>query len=151
AIAGRAPCASSCGSTSSRRPSSSTRSVACRMRVIRIRAQRTPRHGRRSRPVAFSGATRVVSGQAVQRPTAGSIDGVKVSISLPDDDVEFIDQYAATAGRKSRSAVVHQAIGLLRNMSLESAYTAAWNEWESSEDARLWDRTVDDGIADAPW
>jgi Arc/MetJ-type ribon-helix-helix transcriptional regulator len=74
---------------------------------------------------------------------------MKVSVSLPDDDVAFLDEYAANAGSGSRSAVVHQAIGLLRAIGLEQAYAAAWDEWEASGDARLWDATAADGIGDA--
>ena len=80
---------------------------------------------------------------------AGSITGMKVSISLPDDDVAFLDDWAAQAGSTSRSAVIHQAIGLLRDASLEEAYAAAWGDWEGSEDAALWDTTAPDGIVDA--
>jgi hypothetical protein len=74
---------------------------------------------------------------------------MKVSVSLPDDDVAFLDKYAADAGAGSRSAVVHQAIGLLRTVGLEQAYAAAWDEWETSGDARLWETTAADGIGDA--
>jgi Arc/MetJ-type ribon-helix-helix transcriptional regulator len=80
----------------------------------------------------------------------GTIDGMKVSVSLPDDDVRFLDEYATRVGAASRSAVIHQAVGLLRTVSLEHAYAAAWDEWEAGEDAVLWDRTVGDGIVDAP-
>ena len=74
---------------------------------------------------------------------------MKVSVSLPEDDVVFLDRYAARAGRRSRSAVIQQAIGLLRSASLEEAYAAAWSEWEASGDAELWSATDADGIADA--
>ncbi len=74
---------------------------------------------------------------------------MKVSVSLPEDDVTFLDEYAATAGTPSRSAVIHHAIGLLRNASLEEAYATAWGEWEASSDAVLWDAAVADGIVDA--
>jgi len=74
--------------------------------------------------------------------------GVKVSISLPDDDVRFLDEYAARAGTESRSAVVHEAIGLLRSAGLEEAYAAAWEESEA-DDSILWDGTAGDGISDA--
>ncbi|MGQ0850035.1 MAG: ribbon-helix-helix domain-containing protein, partial [Actinomycetota bacterium] len=39
---------------------------------------------------------------------------MKLSVSLPDEDVEFLDQYAQTQGYESRSAVVHKAVRLLR-------------------------------------
>jgi Arc/MetJ-type ribon-helix-helix transcriptional regulator len=74
---------------------------------------------------------------------------MKISVSLPDDDVAFLDEYAAAAGAASRSAVIHQAIGLLRGASLEEAYATAWSEWEAGKDAVLWDTTVADGIVDA--
>lgn len=74
---------------------------------------------------------------------------MKLSISLPDDDVEFLDQYATRAGAESRSSIVHEAIALLRSASLEDEYVEAWDEWDASEDARLWDTTVSDGITDA--
>ena len=35
---------------------------------------------------------------------------MKVSISLPDDGVEFLDSYADRAGFGARSAVVHKAV-----------------------------------------
>jgi Arc/MetJ-type ribon-helix-helix transcriptional regulator len=74
---------------------------------------------------------------------------MKVSVSLPDDDLSFVDEYARRAGVTSRSAVIHRAIGLLRSASLEEAYAAAWPEWEASNDAALWDATAADGIDDA--
>jgi Arc/MetJ-type ribon-helix-helix transcriptional regulator len=75
---------------------------------------------------------------------------MKLSVSLPDDDVSFIDAYAARTGDTSRSAVLHKAIDLLRVADLEDAYAEAFDEWHGSEDAGLWDRTSADGIADAP-
>lgn len=34
---------------------------------------------------------------------------------------------------------------------LERDYAAAWREWATSEDARLWERTIADGLdAEAP-
>lgn len=74
---------------------------------------------------------------------------MKLSVSLPDDDVDFLDEYAAKAGTASRSAVIHRAIGLLRSANLEEAYATAWDEWETDDDAALWDKTVGDGIPDA--
>ncbi len=73
---------------------------------------------------------------------------MKVSVSLPDDDLSFVDEYAAKSGAASRSAVIQQAIALLRGASLEDAYANAWSEWEASEDSTLWNRTVADGISD---
>ncbi|MDK0519485.1 ribbon-helix-helix domain-containing protein [Streptomyces sp. ML-6] len=74
---------------------------------------------------------------------------MKISVSLPQEDVAFLDEYAAKTDADSRSAVVHAAIELLRASNLEADYEAAFAEWDASEDAELWDRTVGDGIADA--
>lgn len=82
-------------------------------------------------------------------PTLGSITGMKISVSLPDDDVGFVDEYVAQTGGASRSAAIHEAIALLRSASLEDAYVVAWDEWEADGEAELWDVTVGDGIADA--
>jgi Arc/MetJ-type ribon-helix-helix transcriptional regulator len=79
----------------------------------------------------------------------GSIAGVKLSVSLPDEDVAFVDEYATRRGSASRSAVVHRAIDLLRMSEMESAYEAAWEEWHQNGDAELWDATAGDGIVDA--
>ncbi|RKT82990.1 hypothetical protein SAMN05421805_10335 [Saccharopolyspora antimicrobica] len=74
---------------------------------------------------------------------------MKLSVSLSDEDVTFVDSYAEQTGAHSRSAVIHQAISLLRTAELEEAYESAWDEWESSADAQLWDATTADGMADA--
>jgi len=70
---------------------------------------------------------------------------MKVSMSLPDDDVNFLDKYAAERGLPSRSAALHQAVRLLRSTGLGAAYEAAWAEW-SNEDQTLWDSTAPDGL-----
>jgi len=70
---------------------------------------------------------------------------VKLSVSIPDDDLEFIDQYASDHGVESRSGVVHRAVSLLRATELGDDYAAAWREWEESE-AEEWDVVVGDGL-----
>ena len=72
---------------------------------------------------------------------------MKVSVSLPDEDVEFLDAYAQTQGFASRSAVVHKAVRLLRASELGPAYEDAWTEWTSSADADLWETTIADGVS----
>jgi Arc/MetJ-type ribon-helix-helix transcriptional regulator len=74
---------------------------------------------------------------------------MKLSVSLPEDDVAFVDDHARRRGTSSRSSVVHRAIELLRVTELADAYEAAWDEWDASEDAQLWEQTVGDGITDA--
>ncbi|MEZ5383687.1 MAG: ribbon-helix-helix domain-containing protein [Microthrixaceae bacterium] len=71
--------------------------------------------------------------------------GMKLSISLTDTDVDFLDQVADERGVGSRSAVVQLALRVLRERDLESAYAAAWSEWDDS-DQDLWDATSGDGL-----
>lgn len=71
---------------------------------------------------------------------------MKVSVSLPDEDVEFLDQYAQTKGYDSRSAVVHRAVRLLRASELGDDYADAWAEWTDSGSADAWDAAVSDGL-----
>jgi len=75
--------------------------------------------------------------------------GVKLSVSLPEDDVAFVDEYARRRGSASRSSVVHRAIELLRMAELEDAYANAFEEWEQTGQADEWAATGGDGIADA--
>ena len=74
---------------------------------------------------------------------------MKVSVSLPDDDVATLDEFARTQGLKSRSAAVRHAIRLLRHPDLEQDYAAAWQEWAQSGDQAAWEATVADGLANA--
>ena len=68
-------------------------------------------------------------------------------MSLPLDDVEFLDGYARSHGVGSRSAVVRKAVGLLRASELGSAYGDAWQEWFDSGEGTAWETAVGDGIA----
>ncbi len=70
---------------------------------------------------------------------------MKLSVSLPDEDVKFLDEYAEQLGIESRSAVVHRAVRLLQASELGPAYEAAWEEWAAG-DADAWDATVADGL-----
>jgi len=74
---------------------------------------------------------------------------MKLSVSLSDDDVAVLDEYARTSGLSSRSAALQHAVRLLRHAELEQDYAAAWDEWERSEDRAAWEGTVGDGLADA--
>jgi Arc/MetJ-type ribon-helix-helix transcriptional regulator len=71
---------------------------------------------------------------------------MKVSVSLPDEDVQFLDAYAQAQGLPSRSAVLHKAVRLLRGVELVPAYEDAFSSWEASEDAADWDTTSSDNI-----
>jgi Arc/MetJ-type ribon-helix-helix transcriptional regulator len=63
---------------------------------------------------------------------------MKVSVSLPEEEVAYLDSYAREHGMDSRSAVVHRAVGLLRTSELGTAYESAWTSWAASDDAADW-------------
>jgi Arc/MetJ-type ribon-helix-helix transcriptional regulator len=71
---------------------------------------------------------------------------MKLSVSLPDEDVEFLDAYAQAQGLSSRSAVVHRAVRLLRGTELAPAYEEAFASWDQSEEAADWDLAAGDGL-----
>ena len=71
---------------------------------------------------------------------------MKLSVSLSSEDVAVLDEYARTAGLRSRSAALQQAIRLLRLPDLEQDYAAAWDDWESSGEQAVWERTAPDGL-----
>ena len=73
---------------------------------------------------------------------------MKLSVSLPDEDVAVLYEYVRTAGLPSRSAALHHAVRMLRLHGLEQDYEAAWQEWEGSGDQAAWSATAADGIAD---
>ena len=70
---------------------------------------------------------------------------MKISMSLPEEDVHFLDAYATEKGLPSRSAALHWAVRLLRATGLGAAYERAWAEW-SDDDQQLWDPTSSDGL-----
>lgn len=72
---------------------------------------------------------------------------MKVSVSLPDEDVAYLDTYVEARGLDSRSAAVHRAVRLLQASELGAAYEDAWAEWAGSDDAELWDSVTPDGLA----
>lgn len=74
---------------------------------------------------------------------------MKLSVSLTEDDIIALDRFVEQAGLGSRSAGIQQAIRRLGDADLEDAYAAAWQEWDASGDAELWDVTSGDGLTDA--
>ncbi|HEX3793939.1 MAG TPA: ribbon-helix-helix domain-containing protein [Acidimicrobiales bacterium] len=71
---------------------------------------------------------------------------MKVSVSLPEEDIEFLDGYAKTQGMDSRSAVMHKAVRLLRASELGAAYEDAWKDWVQQGDDEAWAVTTTDGL-----
>ena len=77
---------------------------------------------------------------------------MKVSVSLPAEDVEFLDSYARDNGLDSRSAALHGAVRLLRAAELGEAYEGAWDEWfRDAGGEPAWETAAADGLRpDAP-
>ncbi len=71
---------------------------------------------------------------------------MKISVSLPHEDIDFLDEYAKSQGVRSRSAVIQRAVRLLRASELGPAYAEAWENWETGGDAEVWDSSVADGV-----
>lgn len=71
---------------------------------------------------------------------------MKLSVSLPDEDVAILDGYVRTAGVGSRSAALHQAVRLLRQAGLEDGYAAAWEDWDRSGERQAWEAATSDGL-----
>jgi len=70
---------------------------------------------------------------------------MKLSISLPREDVDFLDEHVRSVGARSRSAVVQRAVRLLRASQLGAAYAGAWEEWESSGEEGPWEGVSAEG------
>ena len=70
---------------------------------------------------------------------------MKISMSLPHEDLAFLDAYVEEKGLPSRSAALHKAIRLLRASGLGTAYEAAWSEWSEAEESS-WAETSSDGL-----
>ena len=62
--------------------------------------------------VQTSKATAVATPSPPLLPMVGY--GMKVSVSLPSEDVKFLDVYAEEQGLESRSAALQRAVRLLR-------------------------------------
>jgi hypothetical protein len=63
---------------------------------------------------------------------------VRVSASLPAEDVAFLDTFRRSNGLGSRSAVLHLAIYMLQGAQLTSSYEAAWAEWADTPESVEW-------------
>ncbi|WP_375496774.1 ribbon-helix-helix domain-containing protein [uncultured Jatrophihabitans sp.] len=74
---------------------------------------------------------------------------MKISVSLPDEDIAILDRFARAAGLPSRSAALHRAVRMLQLTHLEDDYAAAWDEWEASGEPAVWDVATGDGLSDA--
>lgn len=70
---------------------------------------------------------------------------MKLSVSLSEDDVDFLDEYARDNGVSSRSAALKRAVRLLRSSQLVDDYEQAFADW--IDESAAWETVVGDGIA----
>lgn len=68
---------------------------------------------------------------------------MKLSVSLPEEDVAFLDRFVKEHRIKSRSSALQRAIRLLRASELSSDYAAAFTDWDDGDE---WDQTIGDGL-----
>ena len=71
---------------------------------------------------------------------------MKLSVSLPDVDIEFLDAYANQHAISTRSGALQRAIAALRALELRDDYEDAFEEWGESEEAVRWDQVSADGL-----
>lgn len=71
----------------------------------------------------------------------------KVSLSLSEDDVAFLDRQTLDGQFPTRSAAVQEAVRLLRESRLADAYAEAFGEWNDLAEDDVWDAAAGDGLA----
>ncbi|GEK85543.1 ribbon-helix-helix domain-containing protein [Microbacterium aerolatum] len=69
----------------------------------------------------------------------------KISLSLSDADLAFLETEALSGRYPSRSAAIHDAVRLLRESRLADAYAEAYAEGYDDD----WDLAAGDGLASA--
>lgn len=67
----------------------------------------------------------------------------KISLSLSEADLAFLDGEALQGRYPSRSAAVQDAVRMLRESRLADAYAEAYSEGFDED----WDLAIEDGIA----
>jgi Arc/MetJ-type ribon-helix-helix transcriptional regulator len=76
---------------------------------------------------------------------------MKVSVSITEDDVVYLESQIASGRFATRSAAMHAAIKLMRTRDLEAQYAAAAHDWRESGDGAAWDAANADGLDDSAW
>lgn len=80
------------------------------------------------------------------RPIGTTNPSSKISITLRPDLMRFLETYQTQHALESRSAVIQQALEMLRLETLATEYREASQAWDSSPDADIWDRSAGDGL-----
>jgi metal-responsive CopG/Arc/MetJ family transcriptional regulator len=73
----------------------------------------------------------------------------KISISLPKDAMNFVEQYRKQHKLRSRSEVFTKAIKALEQRSLAQDYRDSYRD--HADEMKAWEVTVGDGLDDEPW
>ena len=71
---------------------------------------------------------------------------MKVSISLPEDEVRLLDELVERHKLSTRSAGARRALKALRSEQLAAEYEACFSDPQFGERSDLWDATVADGL-----
>lgn len=74
---------------------------------------------------------------------------MKLSVSLSDEDVEFLDEQTRAGLFASRSAALQAAVTVLRQSTMRDSYAEAWDEWEASGEDAVWESLAADGLSGA--
>jgi hypothetical protein len=80
------------------------------------------------------------------RPIGTTNSSSKISITLRPDLMRFLEIYQTQHALESRSAVIQQALEMLRLEALATEYREASKEWDASPDAAIWDHSSGDGL-----
>jgi hypothetical protein len=95
---------------------------------------------------SMSSMTQIVTGRT-SGTTTGRLAGVKVSVSLPDADVETLRALIRRdPGVKTLSGAVHEAVAALRERLLLAEYDDAMAEWRESGQEDDWGAATPDGL-----
>ena len=76
---------------------------------------------------------------------------MKLSVSLPEEDVRFLDTYSHSASLASRSAAIQAAVQQLRELLLADEYEQMFLDPDYLREASVWDVTSADGLTDETW
>lgn len=72
---------------------------------------------------------------------------MKLSVSLSDEDVEFLDEQTRAGLFASRSAALQAAVTVLRQSTMRDSYAEAWDEWEASGEDAVWESLAAEGLS----
>lgn len=71
---------------------------------------------------------------------------MKLSVSLTEDEVQFLDAATGRGEYSSRSAAVAAAIRALREQKMVQSYAAEFADPDIVRDLQVWDSTLGDGL-----